>query len=67
MAGETPLLVGDKVELPGNQVQEEGSSGVVVAVGTSYRGELKSIVRKIQDAYERDDDLWAGWNEGIYE
>ncbi|GGR51484.1 hypothetical protein [Streptomyces roseolus] len=65
-AGVMPLQVGDRVELPPNQVQEEGSSGTVVAVGTSYKGELKSIVRKIEDAYEREDDLWAGFGEGDY-
>lgn len=47
-AGELPLQIGDKVELPPNQVQEDGSSGEVVAVGTSYKGELKSIVRVIK-------------------
>ncbi|MFF5973663.1 hypothetical protein ACFY7C_19260 [Streptomyces sp. NPDC012769] len=72
LAGEGPLMVGDRVELPPNQVQEDGSSGEVVAVGTSYKGELKSIVRKIEDAYERDDyraqeaDIWAGFGQGDY-
>ena len=51
-AGEKPLQIGDRVELPPNQVQEEGSSGTVIAVGTSYTGELKSIVRLIRPAHE---------------
>ena len=61
--GGLPLKVGDRVELPPNQVQEEGSSGTVVALGTRYKGELKRIVRKIQDGVEQDDDLWAGMDE----
>ncbi|GHF94624.1 hypothetical protein [Streptomyces hydrogenans] len=59
-AGELPLQIGDKVELPPNQVQEEGSSGTVVAVGTSYKGELKSIVRLLWKDGEGPDSS-SGW------
>lgn len=48
--GGKPLQVGDKVELPPNQVQEEGSSGTVCALDTDYKGELKKIVRLIRSA-----------------
>lgn len=65
LAGEKPLMIGDKVELPPNQVQEEGSSGEVIAVGTSYKGELKSIVRRIARPSE-EDDTWAGFGQGDY-
>lgn len=78
--GGKPLQIGDKVELPPNQVQQEGSSGVVSAVGTPYKGELKRVVRVIQ-RYEDDitaskaagilstwdgEDLWGGFGEGKY-
>ncbi|WP_432112781.1 hypothetical protein [Streptomyces sp. S1] len=65
-AGEGPLQIGDRVELPPNTVQQEGSSGTVVAVGTSYKGELKSIVRRIEQPADDGDDLWGGWEEGQY-
>lgn len=41
------LQVGDTVELPPNQVQEEGSSGKVVRLGSDYNGPMKMIVRVI--------------------
>jgi hypothetical protein len=50
--GGQSLSIGDKVELPPNQVQKEGSSGTVCDLGTPYRGELKRIVRIIKRAYE---------------
>jgi hypothetical protein len=46
--GDKPLAVGDKVELPPNQVQEEGSSGTVVELGSPYNGPVKPIVRVIE-------------------
>lgn len=66
-----PVQLGDIVELPPNQVQEEGSSGKVIALGTSYKGELKSIVRVIRTAEEQmyksqEADIWAGFGEGDY-
>lgn len=66
-----PLGIGDIVELPPNQVQEEGSSGTVVALGTSYKGELKEIVRLIRTAEEesyisQEADIWGGFGEGDY-
>lgn len=75
--GELPLDIGDRVSLPGNQVQEEGTAGTVVAVGTSYKGELKRIVARIEKpprntTYDKDssmgrgDDLWGGFGEGDY-
>lgn len=54
MQGVNPLIVGDKVELPPNIVQEEGSSGTVAKFGSDYTGPMKMIVRKIEPkaAYE---------------
>ena len=46
--GELPLALGDRVELPPNQVQEEGSSGKVCRLGSDYSGDMKAIVRKIE-------------------
>lgn len=55
------LQVGDTVELPPNQVQEEGSSGKVVALGSPYQGPMKMIVRKIERRPDSGEaDLWAG-------
>lgn len=71
---EQPLAVGDKVELPPNQVQEEGSSGTVVRLGSDYNGPMKSIVRVIERSNEKNwaepgasaDDLWEGFGEGDF-
>lgn len=60
-AGELPLGIGDIVELPPNQVAEEGSSGEVVALSTDYTGPLKEIVRKIEAKPTQEDDLWGDW------
>lgn len=57
LQGGKPLQVGDKVELPPNQVQEEGSSGTVCALDTDYKGELKKIVRLIKPARPLYDTL----------
>lgn len=66
-AGGVPLKVGDRVELPPNQVQEEGSSGVVSKVGSDYTGEMKSIVRVIEGPkVSGEDGLWGGWETGSY-
>jgi hypothetical protein len=66
-AGIAPLAVGDTVELPPNQVQEEGSSGKVVALGSPYQGPMKSIVRKLVERQAVDDDpLWGGFGEGDF-
>ena len=70
--GGEPLAIGDKVELPPNQVQAEGSSGTVTALGSDYTGPMKSIVRKIlaggdgPKASAPEDDLWGGWETGQY-
>jgi hypothetical protein len=77
LEGGEALAVGDRVEIPPNQVQAEGSSATVVELGSSYRGEVKSIVRKIVDPMAPmgddspkvsgpEDDLWAGWETGQY-
>lgn len=67
LAGGVPVGVGDKVELPPNQVQEEGSSGTVVELGSPYTGPVKDIVRILtQSAINDDSDLWAGFGEGDY-
>lgn len=60
-----PLAVGDKVELPPNQVQEEGSSATVVRLGSDYNGEMKLIVRKIEEKAV-EDDLWGNFGQGDY-
>lgn len=68
--GGVPLKVGDKVEIPPNQVQAEGSSATVAALGSDYTGPMKSIVRKIggdnPKASAPEDDLWGGWESGQY-
>lgn len=66
--GGRPLKVGDRVELPPNQVQAEGSSGEVVLLGSDYSGPMKSIVRVIDGpkAPAPEDDLWGGWETGSY-
>lgn len=66
--GGRPLVVGDRVELPPNQVQEEGSSGVVSALSSDYDGPMKSIVRVISGPKvdSPEDDLWGGWETGTY-
>lgn len=63
-----PLAKGDRVELPPNQVQEEGSSGVVAAYGSSYTGPMKNIVRVIDGPKvpSPEEDLWGGWETGQY-
>jgi hypothetical protein len=68
LEGGAPLKVGDRVELPPNQVQAEGSSGTVVAVGSDYDGPMKNIVRVINGpkAQSPEDDLWGGWGTGEY-
>jgi hypothetical protein len=77
-AGEMSLGIGDKVELPPNQVQEEGSSGTVCRLGSDYDGPMKDIVRVIKRAHDdagpdevelrrpADEDLWGGFGEGDY-
>lgn len=66
--GGKPLKVGDRVEIPPNQVQEEGSSATVVELGSDYTGPMKSIVRVIDGpkAPSPEDDLWGGWETGQY-
>ena len=60
-AGDQFLRVGDTVELPPNQVQEEGSSGKVVALGSDYNGPMKMIVRRLVERQSvDDDDMWGG-------
>lgn len=49
-----PLQVGDRVELPPNQVCEEGSSGLVSALGSDYTGPTKEIIRVIPPRPEED-------------
>lgn len=68
LEGGRPLTIGDRVELPPNQVQAEGSSGTVVALSSNYNGEMKNIVRVIDGpkASAPEDDLWGGWETGSY-
>ena len=62
--GGQPLKVGDRVELPPNQVQDEGS-GMVVGLGSDYDGPMKNIVRVIRtrgsDQEIDEFDMWEGW------
>ncbi len=44
------LAVGDRVEVPPNFVQEEGGSGIVAQLGSTYTGAMARIVRKIPSA-----------------
>lgn len=53
-----PLAVGDKVEIPANQVQEEGASATVVALDSDYNGPMKEIVRKIEADRHDGEDIW---------
>lgn len=69
--GGTPLKIGDRVEIPANAVQAEGSSATVVALSSDYSGPMKSIVRKLggadsPKASAPEDDLWGGWETGSY-
>jgi hypothetical protein len=76
LEGGRPLSLGDRVEIPPNQVQAEGSSATVVELGSSYSGPMKSIVRKIDSlqggdyagpkASAPEEDLWGGWEAGQY-
>lgn len=68
LEGERALAIGDKVEIPGNQVQASGGSATVVALSSDYDGPMKSIVRVIDGpkADAPEDDLWGGWNSGTY-
>lgn len=68
LAGEQSLSVGDKVEIPPNQVQEEGAAATVTALGSDYTGPMKKIIRVIERAGEinwaapgtpADEDMWA--------
>ncbi|MFF8831308.1 hypothetical protein [Streptomyces sp. NPDC015131] len=46
--GGTPLKIGDRVEVPPNWFNPEGSSGTVAALGSDYDGpNLQQIVRVI--------------------
>jgi hypothetical protein len=67
--GERPLAIGDKVEIPGNQVQVSGGSATVVQLGSDYQGPMKSLVRVIDGpkAGAPEDDLWGGWGHGDFE
>lgn len=66
--GGGPLKVGDRVELPGNNVNPDGSSGVVEQLGSDYTGALRSIVRVIDGpkVSAPEEDLWGGWETGSY-
>lgn len=68
LEGERALVVGDKVEIPGNQVQTSGGSATVERFGSDYTGPVKSIVRVIDGpkAGAPEDDLWGGWESGHY-
>lgn len=71
--GGLPLSIGDRVEIPPNSVQAEGSAATVIGLTSDYTGPMKSIVRKITPTPDADpkasgpeDDLWAGWETGQY-
>lgn len=66
--GERPLKIGDRVEIPPNQVQEDGGSATVVELSSSYDGPMKSIVRIIDGPKvgALEYDLWGGWGTGEY-
>lgn len=61
-----PLAVGDKVEIPGNMVTEDGGSGTVAVLGSDYNGDMKYIVRLIKQAdavtSERRDAVINSWD-----
>ncbi len=64
--GGTPLQPGDRVEIPANQVQEDGSAATVVALGSTYNGEMKFIIRKIEQPPADAGGLWEGFGDGDY-
>lgn len=45
--GVMPLQVGDRVEVPANWLNPDGSSGTVAALGSDYRGKMAEIVRRL--------------------
>lgn len=63
-----PLQLGTRVSLPPNQVQEEGSSGIVVKFGSDYNGpDMKQIVGIIEPKPADDEeDRWPGWGSDPY-
>lgn len=76
-----PLAVGDKVEIPGNMVTEDGGAGTVARLGSDYNGDMKYIVRKIEPkpAWEpyatgpdemavrkTGEDIWDNFGQGDY-
>lgn len=72
LEGGKPLEVGDRVVIPANQVQAEETTATVTKLGSDYRGEVKSIVKKLDEEGDSpkvsgpEDDLWAGWESGQY-
>lgn len=46
--GGTPLQVGERVEVPGNWLNPEGSSGVVAELGSDYEDRMADIVRRVE-------------------
>jgi hypothetical protein len=46
--GRMPLQVGDRVEVPANWLNPDGSSGTVAELGSDYTGQMAEIVRKIE-------------------
>lgn len=68
LEGGRPLKLGDRVEIPPNQVQAEGSAATVVALSSDYSGPMKNLVRVIDGpkAQAPEDDLWGGWGTGPY-
>ena len=50
--GDTPLAVGDYVDLPGNVVSPEGCIGRVESLKPpAWKGELKPVMRKLDDPW----------------
>jgi hypothetical protein len=67
LTGGRPLKIGDRVEIPANQVSEEGGAATVVKLGSDYNGPMKNIVRVIDGPkVEAPEDLWGGWETGQY-
>jgi hypothetical protein len=46
-AGPDPLAVGDRVMLPANYVNRAPFEGTVTGIGSSYRGVLSAVLRKL--------------------
>lgn len=48
--GQEALRVGERVAVPPNVMQEEGGSGIVEVLGSTYSGQMARIVGRVDDS-----------------